>query len=667
MQEKPADFRSIRTRFLLLTLTMVVILFGGLGVFIAVQNAAALRGSLNSKSNSVADLASHTGAEYLENFNFQALDRLVEDVAKDPEVSFAGFYNDKKELVTNKKFADATDGFKALDVPLKSSGDAVIGSFRIGYKKDVIQKSLTKSIFTVVAGTLAAIILFSLGISIATRRMILAPINRLREVIAVVTNGDLSQKIDITSNDELGLLSASLQGMVDNLNQMVRQVNSSADQLNAITENLSGAAGKVLNAASLQSEGVGSTSSAVSQINASIKGVNESVAGLSSFNAETSSSILEMTSSVEEVALNTEGLAQSVAEVSSSINQMAVSIRQVNGGVGTLLDAAETTTASVMQMDSSIKQVERNTADASAIAERVLQDAKNGRESIDESIAGIHEIRRSSEITFDAINALSKQASDIGSILTVIDEVAEQTNLLSLNAAIIAAQAGEHGKGFAVVADEIKGLAERTKSSTREIIQVVKAVQDETARAVSAIRTAEKSIDNGKELSEKSGMALLKIFEGVQRTTLQMQEIARATVEQSKGSQQIREAMSQISDMVRQIDIATKEQALGSEQIMSSSERMKEITFQVRNATHEQTNVGKLIACSTENITGMINRIGRACGEQARGSELIKDSVDDIQSSAAINLDASKTMDESVVKLFQQIELLRKEMNAFKV
>ena len=87
--------------------------------------------------------------------------------------------------------------------------------------------------------------------------------------------------------------------------------------------------------------------------------------------------------------------------------------------------------------------------------------------ALNESIAGIHEIKRSSEITFEAINALSIKTADIGAILSVIDDVAEQTNLLALNAAIIAAQAGEQGKGFAVVADEIKQLAERTRSSTR--------------------------------------------------------------------------------------------------------------------------------------------------------------------------------------------------------
>lgn len=659
--------RSISTRFLVLTITMVVVIFGGLGIFIAKQNASALRVSLDSKSTSVADLASSTGAEYLTNFNFIALDLLVDNIAKDPDVIFSGFYNEKKELVTKRPMPVAMGNVQILSRDLKDANGAVIGTLKIGYRQDTVTKSLMESIFILIAGTLAAIVLFSMGISIASKRMILTPVNKLCEAIAKVSKGDLSQKLEAGSNDEIGILTTSLNGMVDNLNQMVRQVNRASDELNTITGDISDVSGNVVNAAQLQSDGVGSTSSAVIEISASIKGVNQNVASLSATAAGTSSSILEMTSSVEEVAQNTETLAQSVAEVSSSITQMAVSIKQVSGGVSTLLEAANSLASSVMQMDHSINQVEKNAADASTISEIVKQDAEIGRAAVEESIAGIAEIKRSTEITFEVINSLSSKASEIGSILQVIDDVAEQTNLLSLNAAIIAAQAGEQGKGFAVVAEEIKQLAERTRSSTKEISRVIKGVQDEAAKAVSAIQSAEKSVSNGKALSDKSGTALNKIFEGVRAATDQMKEIATATFEQSKGSQQISAAMEQISNMVRQIDNATREQALGSDLIMTSVEKMKIITAQVRNAAMEQSTVGKSIAVSTENITDMISQIKCACTEQERGIGMITGSIENIQSSASINLDATKMMDELVDRLFQQIKAVRAEMRAFKI
>ena len=305
--------------------------------------------------------------------------------------------------------------------------------------------------------------------------------------------------------------------------------------------------------------------------------------------------------------------------------------------------------------------------DTAAISEDVRKDAEMGRNAVEATIAGINEIKRSSGITSEVITTLSVRAHDIGNILSVIDDVAEQTNLLALNAAIIAAQAGEHGKGFAVVADEIKELAERTSSSTREIAKVIRGVQDETQRAVEAISQAEKSIADGEVLSQKSGEALNKIFSGVKQSTDRMGEIARATVEQAKGSLMIRDAMEKVSEMVAQIAKATHEQSQGGELITSAVQRMKELTSQVRASTREQTKVGNFIAKSTENITDMIQKIKQACDEQSRGSEQIVVAVEDIQQSTSMNLEATRILNESLASLLRQAEILNNEMNAFKV
>lgn len=479
--------------------------------------------------------------------------------------------------------------------------------------------------------------------------------------------GDLTVKVADESGDELGSLGNVFNVMVEKLAEMVGKVNNSTVELTRISNNLSETSKQVVNAAQLQSDGINNTSSAMTQINASIKGVGQGVDGLSLSAAESSSSILEMAASVEEVALNVETLAQSVEEVSSSIVEMATSIKQVGTSVVSLMEVSTSTASSVMEMDSSIRQVEKNAIDTSAISEEVRKDAEMGREAVEATITGINEIKRSSRITSEVINTLSDRANDIGAILSVIDEVAEQTNLLALNAAIIAAQAGEHGKGFAVVADEIKELAERTTASTREIAQVIRGVQDETRRAVDAINQAEKSITDGELLSQRSGQALQKIVGGVKKATARVDEIARATVEQAKGSQMIRDAMEHVSEMVGQIAKATREQGQGGELIMGAVEKMKGLTTQVRASTREQSKVGNFIARSTENITGMIQQIKRACDEQTRGSEQVVVAVEDIQQSTSINLEAIRIMNDAVKNLYEQIEILQKEMGAFKV
>jgi len=482
---------------------------------------------------------------------------------------------------------------------------------------------------------------------------------------AVVEEGNLSNRLTVESDDEIGELAGSLNKLVEMLHDMVSKVDVSSLELSRISRTLSDASKKVVNGAEQSNGRVAETSSAVAEINASIKEVSHGIDGLSLSASENSSSVLEMAASVEEVALNVENLSQSVDDVSSSIIEMAAAIKHISDSVNGLIDSSTVTASSVIQMDSSIRQVEKSALDTTAISEEVRRDAETGKVSVEATIKGMQEIKRSSHITHEVIVTLSEKASDIGTILSVINEVAEQTNLLALNAAIIAAQAGEQGKGFAVVADEIKELADRTSSSTREIEDLIQGVQVETKRAVEAINLAEKSIADGELLSQKSGVALGKIVAGVEMASEQVGEIARAAAEQAKGSQMIREAMEQVTDMIMQIANATQQQNKGSELIMTAVERMKVLTAQVRSSTREQSKVGSLIAGSTENITSMIQQIKRACDEQSRGSEQIVTAVEDIQKSTHENLSAAGTMEKAVNGLFQQVEVLKKEISTF--
>jgi methyl-accepting chemotaxis protein len=395
--------------------------------------------------------------------------------------------------------------------------------------------------------------------------------------------------------------------------------------------------------------------------------VSEGIDKLSASSGETSSSTLEMAASIDEVAISAEKLEEAVEEVSSSIKQMSTSIKEIGTSIVNLLDASSTTASSIAEMDATIKQVEKNSMDSAAISESVRNDAETGKKAVEEAISGMQAIRNSSKITADVIANLSLRATDIGTFLSVIDEVAEQTSLLALNAAIIAAQAGEHGKGFAVVADEIKELSERTSSSTREIAAVIKGVQEETSRAVETINQAEESIAEGEKLSERSGAALVKIVNGVKRVSMQVGEIAKATVEQARGSQSIKEAMESVEEMVGNIAISTREHSRGTDLITSAVERMKDLTIHVRTSTREQSRASSLIARSTEDITSMVDHIRDACRSQVENSAMISNSVGNIQNSTAANSHATSVMDSSVTVLSRQIDLLEKEMAGFKI
>ncbi|HEX5772821.1 MAG TPA: methyl-accepting chemotaxis protein [Geomobilimonas sp.] len=499
------------------------------------------------------------------------------------------------------------------------------------------------------------------------RRKLVHKVKVLAAAMDRGSEGDLTAKVDATSDDEFGMLNANFNAMLDKLGGMTGRVNLTLAELRQIAADINEVAGRGVAAARVQSEAVAGTTGAVQEIDQSVHEVALSVESLAGSATENAASIQEMSASIDQVIQNVEALALAVTEVSSSIFEMAAAEKEIGSSVTSLLDESRTATALVTDLDLSIKQVEKHAVDTAAISETVRQDAESGRTSVEATISGIGEIRRASGTAFAAIEHLSARAVDIGKILSVIDEVAEQTKLLSLNASIIAAQAGEQGKGFAVVADEIKELARRTSDSTREIGEIVKGVQEETGHAVAAIKVVEQRVVEGGELSQRSGTALDKIVGGVQMATERVEVIARTTEEQSMASQEMSRVMERVAQMVSQIDKSTREQGHGNELIMAAAERMKALTGQVRTSTREQSSTGKHIVRATEEISSMIEQIRNATGVQTEGSQRIVGAMADVERATRTNVEASKVMDGAVARLTGQIELLKKEMGGFKV
>jgi len=525
----------------------------------------------------------------------------------------------------------------------------------------IASKSIIAGLITLLA--IVITILLSYRITTSVTRPLRACVRFARDV----ADGKLDARLTVTGGGEATDLAAAMNIMAQNLNSMVSRVGSASEVLISIDTNIGKAARKLVHSAQLQELAVGETSRAVDHINTSVHEVAERVDKLAASSSETSASILQMASSVEEVAISADKLGDSVDEVSSSIIEITSSIKEIGSSIVNLLEASTTTASSIAEMDATIKQVEKNAMETSAITEGVRKDAETGKFAVEEAIAGMQAIRSSSRITAEVIEHLSLRANDIGTILSVIDEVAEQTSLLALNAAIIAAQAGEHGKGFAVVADEIRELAERTSSSTREIATVINGVQEETRRAVDAISLAEASITEGERRSQHSGVALEKIVSGVQKASIQVREIARATVEQAHGSQSIKEAMESVEEMVGHIATSASEHSRGSELISLAVERMKDLTSHVRTSTREQSRTSSLIARATEDAAAMIDQIRVACGSQSQSSAMISKAVVNIQTATAANSEAAIVMESSINGLSRQIDLLEKEMSGFKI
>ncbi|MDI3283268.1 methyl-accepting chemotaxis protein [Polyangium sp. 15x6] len=390
-------------------------------------------------------------------------------------------------------------------------------------------------------------------------------------------------------------------------------------------------------------------------INASLSTFSQSIEMLATSAEESSSSILEMTATSDEVAENVGELAASVRETVSSIEEMAYSIREVAKNVDGLSLTAEETSSSMNQMDVSIDQVQSNANETARLSEEVAMDAEKGAEAILKTISEIYRIKESSQEAVSVISNLGFRIEAIGQILAVIDDVAEQTNLLALNAAILSAQAGEHGKGFAVVADEIKELADRAGGSTKEIADLIKTIQAESKNAIAAVERGAHNVDRGVEVSNEAERALKKILDSSQKSTNMVRAIARATVEQAKGSKQVTDAIGRIAETVQQIAAATAEQARGSELIMKSAEKMRTITQHVERSSQEQARGGRQMTSSIEQISAMVNNLNASQRNQNRGFEQLLDASKKIEEAARIQEQTMRQLGNAVERVRRSI------------
>jgi len=394
------------------------------------------------------------------------------------------------------------------------------------------------------------------------------------------------------------------------------------------------------------------TTRLINEMAATIQEVGTHVENLTLTAQDSNASILEMTTASNEVADSIGELAESVRETVSSIEEMAYSIKEVARNVDALSLTAEETSSSMNEMDVSIDQVQSNANETARLSEEVALDAEKGADAILKTISEIYRIKESSLEAVSVISNLGSRIEAIGQIVNVIDDVAEQTNLLALNAAIIAAQAGEQGKGFAVVADEIKDLAERAGASTREITDLIKTVQTESRNAIHAVERGAHNVDRGVEVSNEAERALKKILESSQKSTNMVRAIARATVEQAKGSKQVTDAIGRIAETVQQIAAATAQQARGSELIMRSAEKMRLVTQHVEKSSQEQGRGGRQITGTIENITQMVSRLGSSHKVHADVTRLLQTSVLRVEQATA-------AQDAALASLRSEFERLR--------
>jgi methyl-accepting chemotaxis protein len=379
-------------------------------------------------------------------------------------------------------------------------------------------------------------------------RVLARPVMDLAAVARRVQSGDLAARAPVHGRDELGQVAESFNAMLDEVTALVqtreerdalqRQITKLLDEVSTVAE------GDLTVQAEVTPDVIGSVADAFNYMVAELRSIIENVNRTTTEVAQATAEILETSG---ELAQQSEQQARRIVEATVAVDQMA----QVAQGVA------------------------RNAATGSEIAVVARRNADEGAEAVRQTIDGMARIRGQVQETAKKIKRLGESSQEIGQIVQLIQEIADQTNLLALNAAITAAMAGEHGRGFAVVADEVRRLAERASAATRQIAELVKSIQMDTAEAVVAMENGTREVVEGSRLAEVAGQRLVAINEVVAQLAELIQAMAQAAEQQAQASAGVKDAMAEISQVTRLATARTRQAAESVDYLARLAEQLQ--------------------------------------------------------------------------------------------
>jgi twitching motility protein PilJ len=396
-----------------------------------------------------------------------------------------------------------------------------------GYLLSGLNKNML-ILFGIISIVTFLIFLFS---SISFRRMFF-PLFLLSNAMEKAEEGDYDIRVDISSSDELGQLG---EGFNEMLNRISKYIQTEEDQ-----QRIQNQAIHLMDVVSQAADGDMTVEAEVT--------ADELGAIADAFNM--------MTMSIRELIEDIRLAGESIVDATEQLMHAA---EKTNEGAITQIDELNETAEKIKLFKELSLNASLRADDATKVTDMAANVAENGMKMLEETIDSMFNVRRYSQMASKKVKSLGERSMEIGEITNVISEISYQTNLLALNAAIEAARAGEYGHGFAVVADEIRKLAERSNKATKDIGELIKSIQVETAETVKLVEESTVNVEQSSTLAEQAGEALREINESLKETKVSVNQIASDVLTQSEEASLVSESIEKVKDIATETSLNVKQ------------------------------------------------------------------------------------------------------------
>ena len=393
-----------------------------------------------------------------------------------------------------------------------------------------------------------ALIIINYFIIAPLTRSLSEPILALTRASQKLSAGEIDQQITIHRSDEIGDLAEAFRGMVDYLKEM----SATATKLSTgdLTAQVS-VRGETDELGSAFNTMIKEWKSTVADLQKNAVSLNEESIQLTRGADQITEATTQISTTIQEISRGTIQQAESVNQSAVTITGLSQSVNNVAHGSQDQSDAVQEAATRVNEISTAIHEVEEHANTVQLQAGKAADSAREGVKTVEGTLTGMRRIQEKVNLSVSRVDEMGIRSKEIGSIVETIDDIASQTNLLALNAAIEAARAGEAGKGFAVVADEVRKLAERSSQSTKEIGDLVKRIQKTIQDAITAMNESSIEVESGVAQAEKSGESLKLIMDAAEQVKIQAGLAANASNEIRVSSSNLVESIDRVAEIVK--------------------------------------------------------------------------------------------------------------------
>jgi methyl-accepting chemotaxis protein len=518
-----------------------------------------------------------------------------------------------------------------------------------------------RTFLTIGVGTLLALIVLSVA-SVVIARGITGPVTQLVAGAERIGRGELSARIRLESDDEIAELGAAFNRMAESLELQSRALSESGAALTGGISVMTEGSGTLLERSREQSGLAEVSSRALAQVRDGIGSIVSSAEKVTRLTEDSASRAVELQASSDEVRSSMDHLFDSVSKTTSSTTQMSTASEQMTRMTASLAVAGDDVLSFVAEMEATTAELDKASRSTSDLSRHAREEALAGREAVAATVSSIETSRELTDRAAGILGELANRVTEIGRILRVISEVTERTNLLALNAAIIAAQAGEHGRGFSVVAGEMRDLAEQTRRSTDEIGSIIAGVQRGSRDAVTAMEESLGRVRDSVSLARDASSSLSRIVSS-SNTSFEMAEgISQSLAQQAEASRRLHQTAAKMSDAIAESRRSIEEQARGARLLAEEAERVHGIAAQVKSASGQQWEAGAGIASALAQIDSDARAMRDLLRRQLEETEQIATASDSMRDIAQQNDLLSQELGETVRNLARSSERFESEV-----